>query len=67
LAEYLLANTAAMRIEASTHSDNLAEQRALEKLASPAKAGCGQPSSRAAPGATSCVMFSLVRCDLRSV
>jgi RimJ/RimL family protein N-acetyltransferase len=31
LAEYLLANTAVMRIEASTRTDNLAEQRALEK------------------------------------
>ena len=65
LAEYLLANTTAMRIEASTRSDNLAEQRALEK-AGFTREGMLRVAQFHDGAWRDLVLFSLVRPDLRS-
>ena len=63
LAEYLLANTTAMRIEASTRSDNLAEQRALEK-AGFTREGVLRAAHFQDGAWRDLVLFSLVRSDL---
>lgn len=64
LAEYLLANTTAMRVEASTRSDNLAEQRALEK-AGFTREGVLRAAQFQDGGWRDLVLFSLVRSDLQ--
>jgi RimJ/RimL family protein N-acetyltransferase len=64
LAEYLLANTTAMRIEASTRSDNLAEQRALEK-AGFTREGVLRAAQFQDGAWRDLVLFSLVRADLQ--
>jgi RimJ/RimL family protein N-acetyltransferase len=65
LAEYLLANTTAMRIEASTRSDNLAEQRALEK-AGFRREGVLRSAQFHDGAWRDLVLFSLVRADLQT-
>jgi len=63
LAEYLLANTSVMRIEASTRSDNVAEQRALEK-AGFTREGTLRAAQFQDGAWRDLVLFSLVRADL---
>jgi len=65
LAEYLLANTSVMRIEASTRSDNLAEQRALEK-AGFTREGTLRAAQFHDGAWRDLVLFSLVRADLQT-
>ena len=64
MADYLLANTTAMRIEASTRSDNLAEQRALDK-AGFTREGVLRAAQFQDGAWRDLVLFSLVRSDLQ--
>jgi RimJ/RimL family protein N-acetyltransferase len=63
LAEYLFATTAVMRVEASTRSDNLAEQRALEK-AGFSREGILRCAQFQDGHWRDLVLFSIVRADL---